>query len=152
MGLTYCTDTAAADWLVCSATPPQQLIEFGPAGYEAYARLRFLPDPSWPGQAEADVEVPDEAPLTQVRRVLDHLAGFTASPDECYFCVWEGISGNDLDGYSHGPMVTVPHRRYVMFTGRVADFASWATDFPHEGFYGSPPAFVWPADHRWCFA
>jgi hypothetical protein len=38
-----------------------------------------------------------------------------------------------------GPMASVPHRRYALFTGRLGDELA------------EVPAFVWPADHRWCF-
>jgi hypothetical protein len=152
--LRHCTDTSVADWLVNSRTPPDQLIAFGPAGYEAYARLRYLPDPSYPGQIEADAEIPDDHPLwiSQARRALSILAAFTDTPDECYFCVWEGIAGTFLSRAAlEGPMVSVPHRRYALFTGRLTDIESSHDDF-NQGEPRPLPAFVWPADHRWCFA
>jgi len=133
--------------LVSSGTPPQQLITFGPAGFDAYARLRYLPDPTYPGQRESDAPTDGHHPLwtSAARRALSILADFTDTPDECYFCFWEGISGTFLSqAVLHGPMVSVPGRRYVLFTGRLRD-----------GIETSPedvPAFVWPADQRWCFA
>jgi len=98
MVLRFCTDTAAASWLLRSDTPPMQLISFGPAGYEAFARLRFIPDPTSADQAEADVDMPDDHPsdITQARQALRRLASFTATPTDCYFGVWDGYSDLEL--------------------------------------------------------
>lgn len=89
MTLTSCWDLAAADWIVHSDLPWQQLVGFGPAGFDAYARLRFLPDPALPGQSENDVEA--EWRTSQVPRLFEVLAAHTTTPDSCYFCVWEGF-------------------------------------------------------------
>src|SRR5687768_8035033 len=92
MRFNYCPDTSPADWLVGSRTADQQLITFGPAGFEAYVRLRYIPDPTAPGQEEADADLPADHPsdIVQARRALHRLAPFTTTPQECYFCVWEG--------------------------------------------------------------
>jgi hypothetical protein len=120
-----------------------QLITFGPAGFEAYARLRYIPDPTRPGQQEHEADIPDDHPLDalQATRALGILAAFTDTPEECYFCFWEGMAGDFLpSAVLEGPMVSVPDRRYALFTGRLGDELA------------EVPAFVWPADHRWCFA
>lgn len=92
MTLTPCSDLAAADWITASDQPWQQLIGFGPPGFPAYARLRFLPDPAHEGQSENDVELDDDAPLqtVQLRAVLQALTRHTRTPDNCYFCLWDG--------------------------------------------------------------
>jgi hypothetical protein len=129
---------------VNSGTPPDQLITFGPAGFEAYARLRYIPDPTHPGQQENDAAIPDDHPRdeSQSNRALGILAAFTDTPKECYFCFWEGMGGHFLaPAVPQGPMVSVARlRRYVLFNGRAWDELS------------EVPAFVWPADRRWCFA
>lgn len=153
VGLRRSTETSVADWFVNSGTPPEQLVHFGPEGYAGYARVRFLPDPSAPGLLETDAAVPDDHPLwiTQARRALGVLALFPGGSDQCYFCIWEGVAGDflsraDLDG----ELVTIPHRRYVLFTGNLRN------DFlrDHEvGRRAVPlPALIWPADHSWFFA
>ena len=154
MRLSYCPDTTAADWLVRSDTPAMQLITFGPATFEAFARLRFIPDPSRPGQEESDVEVPDDHPsdIAQARRALRRLARFTSTPQECYFCIWEGYSDIPLPpDVRRGPLVEIPHRRYALLRGALHDIDAWEADLG-GGQHIAPPAFVWPADHRWCFA
>lgn len=151
--LEFCSDTTPAEWLVRSDTPAFQLITFGPARFEAFARLRFIPDPE-SGQKEADIELPAEHPsdIAQARRAIHRLASFTSTPGECYFCLWEGYSDVPLPpDVRRGPLVEVPHRRYALLRGSIQDIDGW------EGRLGGgqpipPPAFVWPADQRWCFA
>jgi hypothetical protein len=154
MRLRYCPDTTGANWLVQSDTPAMQLILFGPVGFAAYARLRFIPDPTGPGQEEADVVLADDHPsdLAQARRALHRLAEFTATPEDCYFCLWDGYSDMPLPPeVLNGPLVDIPHRRYALLRGSLDGIDSWAADFG-GGQHVAPPAFVWPADRRWCFA
>ncbi len=152
MVLLHTTDTAPAVWLESSRTPPQQLMTFGPAGYEAYARLRYIPDPTSPHQLETDADISADHPLwgSQARRALTVLGDFTETADECYFCIWEGVAGDVLSAVERqGPLVTLPHRRYVLFTGRLSDYTEAGGGRFDDS--GPVPAFVWPADRRWCF-
>ncbi len=154
MRLDFCADTAPADWLVRSGTPTMQLISFGPERFEAFARLRFIPDPDGPDRAAADAPVADDHPsdVEQARRALHRLARFTATPQECYFCVWDGYSDIPLPPrVLRGPMVEIPHRRYALLRGPLSAVDAWEADLG-GGQPIAPPAFVWPADHRWCFA
>jgi hypothetical protein len=87
--LTFCRDRSAAAWIADSDLPWDRLVCFGPAGFDAYARLRFLPDPVRPGQSENDADSdgrPDPMPA-----LLEVLGAHTATPDACFFCVWEGF-------------------------------------------------------------
>jgi len=150
----YCPDVTVANWIVESEIPFDQLIFFGPAGFESYARLRFIPDPIRPGQAEADVELPDthSSDISQARRALHRLARFTSTAEECYFCIWEGYSDIKFPPeVTDDSLVVLPHRRYALFRGPLTSIDSFEQ---HFGFGGpiAPPTFVWPADHRWCFA
>jgi hypothetical protein len=92
MALTLCTDLSPADWLVASDLPWGRLVTFGPAGFAAYARLRFIPDPVYEGQSEADAYVDDDSPpATEVLHMaLDLLSEQTTTPDDCYCCLWDG--------------------------------------------------------------
>jgi hypothetical protein len=77
----------------------QQLVGFGPEGFPAYARLRFLPDPAYEGQSEDDVDVDEDAPTetAQLRAALETLTRHTRTPEDCYFCLWDGW-GSDIHG------------------------------------------------------
>jgi hypothetical protein len=143
---------ASADWLVHSKTPWPQLATFGPSGFEAYARLRFIPDPEFVEQRENDVSIPIDHPsnIELARRALLHLASFTDTADECYFCLWTGYTQPGADpANEYGPLVAIPNRRYVLFTGSLDDITNWEQTFTSAP--AVAPAFVWPADRRWCF-
>ena len=151
MTLTQCSDPSPAAWIVDDDRPWQLLVTFGPSGFPAHARLRFLPDPVRPGQSEHEVQPLDDAgsETDQVRSLLDQLAPHTGTPDQCFFCVWDGWG--DLEG----PKVVMPHRAYYLFEGRLSDVGTWGTADLGSGEPGTGmqvPAFVWPADHAWCVA
>ena len=88
MALRFCGDLSAADWIVNSDRPWPQLVGFGPAGFDSYARLRFLPDPVRPGQSENEVQAEWRGQLPALFEVL---AAHTTTPDDCFFCVWDGF-------------------------------------------------------------
>lgn len=83
---------SAAAWITHSETPFEQLVSFGPAGFEASARLRFIPDPTGPGQDEGDADLPDDHPhdLVQTQLALHRLEAYTSTPGDCYLGLWEG--------------------------------------------------------------
>ena len=147
------TDLAPAEWISGSTTPFEQLITFGPAGFDAYARLRFIPDPTGPGQDEADVELPDDHlhDLVQAQLALHRLADFTGTAADCFFLVWEGYSDVTFPPQvAEASMVVLPHRRYALFHGPLTGIDRFAEQLG-SGSSIAPPAFVWPADRRWCF-
>lgn len=180
MALTPCSDLSPADWIVSSELEWQQLVGFGPAGFPAYARLRFLRDPDFPGQSlnEADS---DRSDREQLRTLLEVLATHTRTPQDCYFCLWEGhgdihggsavsvFTGSD-DGdpdavpavepafppeVLDGPKVVVPARAYFLFQGQLHEADDWGAAPMWSGqprLHMPEPAFVWPADHAWCVA
>jgi hypothetical protein len=91
MALTLCSDLSPAGWLLTSTLPWDRLVTFGPAGFEAYARLRFLPDPAYEGQSENDADVDDKPTAAdRLRTLLQLLAAHTTTPDDCYCCLWDG--------------------------------------------------------------
>lgn len=158
MTLTRCSELSAAGWITASDQPWEQLVTFGPLGFPAYARLRFIPDPAYEGQSENDVDLDDGAPseTALLRAVLEVLTQHTRTPDDCYFCLWDGW-GSDAFPPSvlHGPKVAVPNRTYFLFHGATSELGDWgaAEMWPGRPRPGIPdPAFIWPADHAWCIA
>jgi hypothetical protein len=95
--LTPYADVSAAAWITSSDLPWQQLVAFGPSGFEAYARLRFLPDPTYPGQSESDLDADAPSVHELLRTTLEVLRQHTRAPDDCYFCLWDGW-GADIVG------------------------------------------------------
>jgi hypothetical protein len=95
--LSFCRDLRAADWIARSDLPWQRLVCFGPAGFPAYARVRFLPDPTHPGQSENDV-VTDARPEPWAA-LLEVLGAQTSTAQDCWFLVWDGFghSGPPLE-------------------------------------------------------
>ena len=102
MKVTACSDLSAADWITGSDLPWQQLAGFGPSGFTAYARLRFLPDPAYDGQSENDVDfgdgVSESAKLSAAIQVLSR---HTSTPDAYYFCLWDGWGWDGDAGSAH---------------------------------------------------
>jgi hypothetical protein len=161
--LTPCFDLSAAEWIMAGDCPWQQLVGFGPPGYPAHARLRFLPDPEYEGQREHDVDIDEDAPseTEQLRIVVETLSRHTRTPADCYFCLWDGwnadIHGGDgiriVDEHTgtvlkgptiapafppsvlHGPKVVVPNRAYFLFRGPVSDVGDWGAA---EMWFGEP--------------
>lgn len=153
MSLTPCCDLSAAAWLTASDLPWQQLVTFGPQEFSAYARLRFLPEPTSPGQEEPERGVDDPDEFELLRSALDVLGEHTHTPEDVYFCMWDGWGTPPaLEGL---PMVSVPERSYFLIRGALMDLGDWQT--PERmptgpDFDRPPPAFIWPADHAWCLA
>jgi hypothetical protein len=103
--LTACSDLSAADWITGSDLPWQQLAGFGPSGFTAYARLRFLPDPAYDGQSENDVDFDDGGSESEkLSTALQVLSRHTSTPDAYYFCVWDGW-GSVVDSGSNAPLI-----------------------------------------------
>ena len=176
MALRPCADLSAATWITAGDQPWRELVGFGPAGFPAYARLRFLPDPTYAGQSENDVRTDEDAPpeTALLRTVLETLTRHTRTPDDCYFCLWDGwgdIWGDQDSGTRRrgpriapafpasvlrGPRVVVPARSYFLFRGALSDFGDWGAADMWPGqprLHTMPdPAFIWPADHAWCIA
>ncbi|MDO5740802.1 MAG: hypothetical protein Q4P07_11725 [Ornithinimicrobium sp.] len=182
MTLRPSSDLAAAEWLTEHPQPWPRLPLFGPPVFGAYARLRFLPDPVEPDQAEADGVVEQGEPVHEIhllRGLAEVLQHYTTTPDDAYHCPWEGVG--DLRGDTlrllvdrtsgeeremprsrpafpvevlDGAMVRHEHRNYYLFQGPVADLGGWGAADMAPGIprQDLAPAFVWPADRAWCMA
>ncbi|MEU4423096.1 hypothetical protein AB0F81_20925 [Actinoplanes sp. NPDC024001] len=155
MTLTLCTDLSPADWIAGSELPWNDLVTFGPAGFGAYARLRFLPDPVRSGQNENDAEG-QEWRDEQLPRLFEVLATATTTPGDCYFAVWDGFArAVPRVTVAEAPKLEVPARDYWLFRGPLAEAGNWGAAAGWPGHYDlddEEPAFVWPADRAWCVA
>ena len=82
MALKLCTAVTAASWIADSDQPWYRLVSFGPSGFPAYPRLRFIPDPAYPGQSENDVTRRTDtlSDAEQLHAALDTLLATRARP------------------------------------------------------------------------
>lgn len=151
MRLRGASSAEPADWI--SGLSFREATSFGPSGFAAYARLRYIPDPTRTGQSENEVEVSEDhlSDLDQARRAFAHLARHTGTAERCYVGIWDGYNDDRLP-VGPGPpvMLHLPHRSYLLMEGPLAALRFWETDLG-AGAPLVPPAFVWPADHAWIF-
>jgi hypothetical protein len=81
-------DLAAAAWIDARLDRPSgrdRVTSLVPAGYEAYARIIHLPG-TFP---------PRQLPRDQLAVLVDILRSETTTPDRCWFCVADRLSGLD---------------------------------------------------------
>jgi hypothetical protein len=163
VSLGICSDLSPADWIVGSDAPWERLVTFGPPGFAAYARVRFIPDPAHHGQREVEADLHGSlGEVEQWRALLDLLATATADPSDCYFALWEGWpleeSARRWPTFGVPGGARLPARSFFLFHGALshaeicgppAAAGIWgAPEFDH----GGTPAFVWPSDRAWCVA
>lgn len=93
-------ETSPADGITTSTVPWQRLVTFDSAGFSAYARLRYLPDPSYEGPSENDAEDEGDEGFAwragQWTAIFQMLPSHTVTADDCYICIWDGYA-------DHGP-------------------------------------------------
>ncbi|WP_407342012.1 hypothetical protein [Pengzhenrongella phosphoraccumulans] len=116
------------------------------AQWDALVRWRgpSAEDGRWPG-GEPRIGNLEVDPLVAL---CDVLGRHTTTPDDCYFCLWEGFG--QLHG-SPAPRVSLPGREYLLLRGRlsaVEDLARFDGDLPGT----QSPQLFWPADRAWCVA
>lgn len=151
--LTYSGAVNQADWIVHSRIAPGRLITFGPDGFDAYARLRFLRDPAYVGEPEGGTEPLDISPRMQLEKLflaVDALIPFTSTPDRGYFCVWEsGVPMASPMPREHA-RIEIPWRDSFLIEGPLSELAQWYDDLGVNPY--DHPSFIWPADRAWCIA
>jgi hypothetical protein len=183
MPLCHEPDVSNADWFTDRGEPWTQLCSIGPSGFARYARL-FHP-------AGPDDDVNDPHHLENLEgnldpdvlgRLLRVLARHTTTPQDCFFCLWDGfgdIHGSPSVGVLtssrtrraghqpmltvapafppevlNGPRVSIPARSYLLFRGPLSQAGQWgAADLvPGRLRPINSPNLIWPADHSWFVA
>lgn len=79
----------------------------------------------------------------ELEALVDVLARFTATPESCWFGVWEGYAGT----VPPGPRVEIPGRSLGLYAGPIEAAAALA-EFPTC----QSPNLWWPEDRTWCVA
>lgn len=154
MTLSFDVDPSNARWLtedvpdVHGAAVSRRLL-IGPDGFEAYARVLTLPDPSFPGQSETDLDDEEfDAALSDVELVGGIIDVMTGSAEEAELCflLWDGWP-YDPELPVESPIDIAKIRRYALAQGTLQDWLIWVDAGTERGF---APGFVWPADRSWC--
>ncbi|MFZ3572512.1 hypothetical protein ACOKM5_36890 [Streptomyces sp. BH097] len=141
-----------------------------PAGYERYVRVLHPADRDGDGPGEGTLPGPLAAPLAEV------LEGSTATPDDCFFGVWDGcgyfddgtatallVSGTGTVSWrvrpavdiAGAPRLALPHREYAVFHGPAGSVTALAMTVAGEIGEGADldnalvPDLWWPADRSW---
>jgi hypothetical protein len=79
----------------------------------------------------------------ELEALVDVLAAFTATPESCWFGVWEGYAGT----VPAGPRVEIPGRSLGLYAGPI-EAAAALLAFPTC----RTPNLWWPDDRAWCVA
>jgi hypothetical protein len=99
-----------------------------------------------------------ELPLPERTILVEALRPHTTTPEQCWFCIWEGWGGLNFDGVSE--RVRLPSRNYVLYAGPIetalatldtgpAKFVSEPTMQPWDT---QSPNLWWPHDRAWFVA
>lgn len=83
-------------------------------------------------------------PPKERQRLLELLRPETGTPDDCWFCIWEGYGNIDV----RGPLVRLPNRNYGLYGGPI-DLATAPLDVPWDD---QSPNVWWPEDRAWIVA
>ena len=101
-------------------------------------------DPPW-GELPQHGSIPQKecGSLTTVFR------DFTSTPDDCFFCLWEGYGNIDTRLYKASARVIAPGREYLLFCGPLDAVMSFMEN-RMDSFWGDSPNIWWPKDRAWC--
>ena len=134
--------STVAEWTGRIAHPLMQ--------FRRIANLREGPpyghqDPPW-GHSPQEGSIPER----ECRNLVDVLGRFTSTPDQCYFCLWEGFGNIDRRLYKPDSRVRAPGRDYLLFRGPIDGVMSFLIG--EHPFWGDTPSIWWPSDRAWCVA
>ena len=104
-------------------------------------------DPPW-GSHPRDGSIPE----AECRALVETLRGFTATPSNCYFCLWEGYGNIDTRLYPDDSRVRAPGRDYLLFRGPLDAIMAFIDRDGAFPFWGDSPNIWWPEDRAWCVA
>ena len=105
----------------------------------------FYKDPPW-GSLPEHGSIPEP----ECRTLVSVLREFTSTPEECFFCLWEGYGNIDTRLYKASSRVRSPGRDYLLFRGPLDAVMSFLNRV--DGFWGDSPNVWWPKDRAWCVA
>ena len=102
-------------------------------------------DPPWGSHPKVG-----SIPEAECRTLVQALRDFTSTPDNCYFCLWEGYGSIDTRLYKANARVQAPGRDYLLFRGPAVSIVAFLTG--DWRFWRHSPNIWWPEDRAWCVA
>ncbi len=108
---------------------------------DAHATRPIRADAPW-------MQIPTEGNLpSDVAAILASiLHQFTATPESCWFAVWDGHGFDDKPWMQAAPTVNINGQGYRLFTGPVETATESFYDFPDLPYSAN---MWWPDDHAW---
>jgi hypothetical protein len=103
-------------------------------------------DPRQPGLFDHPPKV-GTLPPELIPTLASALARYTATPDRCWFAVWNGFGATRKD-VRRAPTFLAPQREYHLLRGPTDSAAESVTEPPFE----QSPNLWWPDDRAWCVA
>lgn len=96
-------------------------------------------------------------PLVERGILVEVLRRHTTTPEQCWFCVWDGFGGID---FPTSQRVRLPYRDYVLYTGPIEIALAaldpgpdeLATDPTCQPWDDQSPNLWWPEDRAWFVA
>ena len=113
------------------------LMQFG-----GIANLPYPYHPSW-----GEPPIHGRLPHDECRANVKLLREFTATPESCLLCLWDGYGFLDATRYQNVSRVSA-HRKYLLFQGSL-DLVDCFRDTVGQG---QSPNLWWPEDRAWCGA
>lgn len=99
----------------------------------------------WHGSVRIQDPMTGRLPEEVASSLVSVLRAETATPDRCWFGVWEGYGGLSKLVAS-APTFALPQRRYHLLSGPIEIASGLA------GYSWDSPNLWWPSDHAWCVA
>lgn len=149
-GVVPATNLEPAEWIspALLTSDPGTRLRVGdviPTGFDAYVRIDHAPVP---GDEGADLQQPGSLPPSQVAALTAALREHTQT-EQCWLALWEGWG--DIP-HVPGPLLHLPHRRYVLLRAALDAVARPLVHHSGEAGWLQTPQLWWPRDRAWCVA
>lgn len=114
--------------------------------YSEVSRWEAHPDAQTP--QPWGVPVDGVLPQQDAAALATVLAAFTTTPEQAYFCLWDGHGDDLTQALASRPWrVRAEHRAYHLLTGRVAAVTDLVSEASYRG-----ASLWWPRDRAWLVA
>ena len=93
----------------------------------------------------------DGLPAASLSALLEVLAAYTSTPDDCFIGVWEGY-GWLVEAWAGPEVLELENRTYLACRGPLSLAAEVGWKPARDRLHAEPPNLLWPADRAWFVA